>query len=107
MKHRFRCYALILGLAVAALAQAPTPPLDTHTDGQGDVKLPNGKSQRDEILKAEHQQNLKDAAQLVDLAQQLQESLEKGDRYVLSISDLKRTEDIEKLAKKIHSRLQH
>jgi hypothetical protein len=102
MKHRFRRYALILGLAAAGLGQAPPLP-----DTPSDVKLPNGKSQRDEILKAEHEQNLKDAAELVGLAQQLQQSLEKNDRFVLSLSDLKRTEDIEKLARKIRSRMQH
>ena len=32
-----------------------------------DVILPNGKSQKDEILKTEHQQNLKDAAELAEL----------------------------------------
>jgi hypothetical protein len=73
----------------------------------GEAKLPNGKSQRDAILKAEHEQNLKDAAQLVDLAQQLQQDLEKNDTFVFSISTLKKTDDIEKLVKKIRSRLRH
>ncbi len=73
----------------------------------GEAKLPNGKSQRDEILKAEHEQNLKDAAQLVDLAQQLQQDLEKNDTFVFSISTLKKTDDIEKLVKKIRGRLRH
>jgi hypothetical protein len=72
-----------------------------------EAKLPNGKSQRDAILKAEHEQNLKDAAQLADLAQQLQQDLEKNDTFVFSISTLKKTDDIEKLAKKIRSRLRH
>jgi len=73
----------------------------------GEAKLPNGKSQRDAILKAEHEQNLKDAAQLVDLAQQLQQDLEKNDTFVFSISTLKKTDDIEKLVKKIRGRLRH
>jgi len=77
------------------------PPLSS------DAKLPNGKSQRDAILKAEHEQNLKDAAQLVELAQQLQQDLEKNDTFVFSISTLKKTDDIEKLVKKIRSRLRH
>ena len=76
-------------------------------DRQEDTRLPNGKLQKDEILKAEHEQNVKDAAQLTELAQQLQLDLEKEDRYVLSMSTLKKTEDIEKLAKKIRSRLRH
>ena len=72
-----------------------------------DVILPNGKSQKEEILKAEHQQNIKDAAELADLAEQLKIDLEKNDRYVLSIATLKKTDDIEKLAKRIRTRLRH
>ena len=72
-----------------------------------DVILPNGKSQKDEILKAEHQQNLKDAAELADLAEQLKIDLEKNDRYILSMATLKKTDDIEKLAKRISARLRH
>jgi 4-hydroxy-3-methylbut-2-enyl diphosphate reductase IspH len=74
---------------------------------RSDITLPNGKSQREEILKAEHQQNLKDAAELADLADQLKIDLEKNDRFVLSMSTLKKTDDIEKLAKRIRARLRH
>ena len=76
-------------------------------DPKDDARLPSGKLQRDEILKAEHEQNIKDAAQLAELVQQLQVDLEKEDRFVLSMSTLKRTEDIEKLARKIRTRLRH
>ena len=72
-----------------------------------DVTLPNGKSQKEEILKAEHQQNLKDAADLAELAEQLKIDLEKNDRYVVSMATLKKTDDIEKLAKRIRARLRH
>ena len=76
-------------------------------DQEDDVILPSGKPQKDEILKAEHQQNLKDAAELADLAEQLKIDLEKNDRYVLSMATLKKTDDIEKLAKRIRARLHH
>jgi hypothetical protein len=108
----WRC-ALGLSLAVVslvALAQRggnAQPPTAAPGERQEDTRLPNGKLQRDEILKAEHDQNIKDAAQLTELAQQLQQDLEKEDRFVLSMSTLKKTEDIEKLAKKIRSRLRH
>lgn len=102
MKHHFRRCTLLAVFAALCLAQVPQvepqPP---------DVKLPNGKSQRDEILKAELAENLKDAAQLVELAQQLRGDLEKNDRYVFSIADRKKAEDIEKLARKIRTRMQH
>jgi len=107
MNNILRRPALLLSLTVAAgLAQGPPEPVAPPVN-QRDVRLPNGKLQRDEILKAEHQDNLKDAARLADLAQELKESLEKDDRYVLSISTLKKTDEIEKLARKIRSRLRH
>ena len=74
---------------------------------EDDVILPSGKLQKDEILKAEHRQNLKDAAELAELAEQLKIDLEKSDRYVLSMATLKKTDDIEKLAKRIRARLRH
>ena len=109
MKPWLRRCALVLSLAAVscfAVAQRGTPP-PASTEDETDVRLPNGKVQRDEILKAEHEQNLKDAAQLADLAEQLKQELEKNDRYVLSISTLKKTDEIEKLVKKIRSRLRH
>jgi hypothetical protein len=106
MKPWLRRCALVLSIAAlfcfAVPAQGPQPPVPPQKD---DVTLPNGKSQKDEILKAEYQQNLKDAAQLTELAQELQLDLEKNDRYVLSLATLKKTEDIEKLVKKIRSRM--
>ena len=109
MKHNLRRAALILSLIAAlGIAQRPKDQLPgSEIANSPEVRLPNGKLQRDEILKAEHQENLKDAARLADLAQDLKESLEKDDRYVLSLSTLKKTEEIEKLVKKIRSRLRH
>jgi hypothetical protein len=77
--------------------------LGQHADN--DVKLPNGKWQKEEMLKADHQKNLQDAAALVEMAEQLKRDLERNDRYVLSVSTLKRTEEIEKIAKRIRGRL--
>ena len=97
------CLGGVFGLAQRPQDQPPVAP----STNPPDVRLPNGKMQRDEILKAEHQDNLKDAARLADLAQDLKESLERDDRYVLSLSTLKKTDEIEKLVKKIRSRLRH
>ena len=77
------------------------------TDPNEDVRLPNGKLQRDEIVKADYQKSLDDARELSKLADELKADLEKNDRYVLSIPTLKKTEDIEKLAKRIHDRMKH
>ena len=99
--------ALVL-LTAAAPGGGASAQLGSQNDKEReDVRLPNGKSQKDAILKNEHAQNLKDAAQLVELSQQLKEDLEKNDRFVLSIATLKKTDEIEKLVKKIRTRLRH
>jgi hypothetical protein len=92
----FLGFTLIFAVAVAQQPNVQEP-LDT--------KLPSGKSQREEILRADHQKSLKDAAELVKLSEALQIELEKNDRHVLSVSSLKKLEDIEKLTKRIRSRL--
>jgi hypothetical protein len=99
---------LLAGVSVYALQQQGGGRGSRRTGvEEEDVVLPNGKSQKEEILKAEHQQNLKDAADLAELAEQLKIDLEKNDRYVLSMATLKKTDDIEKLAKRIRARLRH
>jgi hypothetical protein len=106
MKRRlFRGAFLLLLAAVspAALQQDSTPL--PHI--QEDPKLPNGKSQHDEILKMEREENIRDAGKLVDMAASLKTDLEKSDRFVLSMDTLKKTDDIEKLVKKIRDRLRH
>src|ERR1035437_2651118 len=75
---------LLAGVSVYALQQRGSGGgRRGGADDEEDVLLPNGKSQKEEILKAEHQQNLKDAAELADLAEQLKMELEKNDRYIL------------------------
>jgi len=70
-----------------------------------DPTLPNGKSQREEILKDEYKRNLQDAAQLVKLSEELRDALEAGDPHVVSLKLIKQTEEIEKLAKSVRGRL--
>jgi hypothetical protein len=107
MKHVLRRCALICLVAcLACSAFAQRGGAGRRGDDES-VTLPNGKKQSEEILKAEHQQNLKDASDLMDLAQQLKLDLEKNDRYVVSMATIKKTDDIEKLAKRIRGRLRH
>jgi len=70
-----------------------------------DVRLPDGKSQREEILKEEHKKAIADSDKLIKLAEELKADLEKEEHHVLSVSSLKKTEEIEKLARKIRERL--
>ena len=96
---------LLLALAAAlALPQIRPPDLDRDRDREH-RRLPDGKSQTEAILKADYEQSLKDAAELYRLAEELKIDLEKNDRHILSLATLKKTEEIEKLAKKIRSRM--
>jgi hypothetical protein len=101
------CLIAILAPLIALAFQVAPRHDHQEPPSTGDVRLPNGKSQQEEILKAEHEKSLKDASALIDLAEQLKADLEKNDRHVLSLATLKKTEEIEKLAKRIRTRLHH
>jgi hypothetical protein len=105
MKLRLIRGAILLFLTVVSPAALQQDQPYGHLEDN--PKLPNGKSQRDEILKAEREENIRDAGKLVEMAQSLKADLEKSDRFVLSLDTIKKTDDIDKLAKKIRDRLRH
>jgi hypothetical protein len=97
--------AMFIACVLAGQAQHQ-PPVIPSTPGAGpDTQLPNGKSQREEMLKLDHKKNLEDAAALVKLSGEVSEDLEKDDRYVVSLKTLKKLDEIEKLTKAIRGRL--
>jgi hypothetical protein len=102
--------ALLLSFSLAMTAQQNPPgrpfPVETP-EPPDDVRLPNGKLQREEILKAEYQKTLEDARALSKLADELKADLEKNDYNVLSVGTLKKTDDIDRLARRIRDRLRH
>ncbi|MBZ5602831.1 MAG: hypothetical protein LAO79_11045 [Acidobacteriia bacterium] len=96
----------LLSLIVCACcAQIPPPSQGRPTDPDEDPKLPNGKSQRELIVKEDYKKNLEEAAQLAKLAEELKSELEKGDKNVVSVKNIKQTDEIEKLARSIRARL--
>lgn len=106
--RRSALFTLLLPGLVRAQAQDPQEqdrqlPLPPNSDE--DRRLPNGKSQKDAIAKQEHQQMLKDANDLVAAAQQLRDELQKAGDYVVPVSSVKKTEEIERLARRIRGRL--
>lgn len=88
-------------LAVLLAAQAPL----VSQRNRPMPRLPDGRSQTEAILKMEHEKALEEAAKLLELAEQLKVELEKNERHILSVSSIRATEEIEKLAKRIRSRL--
>ena len=93
--------ACCLLLALTLFAQEPKPRIDDTTT----VRLPDGKLQSEEILKAEHKRSIKDAGELVRLSQEVTRELEEHEHHVLSIGLLKKLDEIEKLSKKLRARL--
>jgi hypothetical protein len=106
--------SLMLLVFCGCFAQVQLPPPGTpgtttqnsSTPGPGDPdRLPNGKSRQEELVKIDYKKNLADATELARLAEEVKADLEKDDKYIVSIKMLKKTEDIEKLAKNIRGRL--
>jgi hypothetical protein len=91
----------MVAFAISLGAQLPRRPGEPEEP----PRLPNGKSQQDAILKADHEKDVADARELARLATELRDELEKSDAHVLNVGTLKKTEDIEKLAKKIRGRI--
>lgn len=96
---------IVLAAGTLLFAQFPPHPVTERPKEPEERRLPNGKLQQDEILKAEHQKSLEEVAKLIKLAEDLQSELEKNDRHILSISSLKKAEEIEKLAKRLRERI--
>jgi len=88
---------LLLLLATLLPAQFPRE--------EPEWKLPSGKSQKEEILKADYEQSLRDAERLLKLSEEFKSELEKQGRHVLSVQTLRKIEEIERLARRIRSRL--
>ena len=97
--------AMFLGLATSAAAQQTQNPRENDPAHERDLKLPNGKSQKDEILKADREKNIEDAKTLAKLSEELSAEIEKNDRFVLSIPTLKKLDEAEKLVKRIRGRM--
>jgi hypothetical protein len=99
------CLLAVLILSAGAGVLAQGIPRGIPQAADDDVKLPSGKSQRDAILKAEHERSLSDVDRILKLATELKAEMEKNDYHVLSLSALKKAGDIERLARKVRTRL--
>ena len=84
-----------------------TPPPVPGGRGRGGRGFPSATARRDQLLREDRRDNLKDAAQLALLSAKLKRDLENGSSLVLSIDTVKDTDEIGKLAKRIHDRLVH
>ena len=72
---------------------------------QSENRLPNGKSRDLAIMKADHAKSKDDVAEILELAQALQEDLDGSQEYVVDLKSLRRAERIEKLARNVKNRM--
>jgi hypothetical protein len=106
--HKMKPTFLLLLFFVMSLAPAVMPfahAQHPQPKEPEDIRLPSGKMQKDEILKADHEKTLEDAARLLKAAEDLKIELEKTDMHVLSVSTLKQLDNIDRLTKRLRSRL--
>lgn len=120
--HVMVCSLLLAGLLTlvpSANAQQgdvlPSPPTaggapvhDPSAGISGPVLPPSIRYHQKKMLAEKGEKELKaDTEQLLKLAQQLKASVDKTDRNVLSIEVIKKTKEIEKLAKEIREKMQN
>ena len=107
-----RLFGVLLAAGYSAFAQFPqdlpgdsTAPERTDRDKPEDARLPNGKSRADAIAADEHKKAVEEADELVQAAQKLRDDIKNAGKFVVPVAAVRRTEEIEKLAKRIRGRL--
>src|SRR5258708_39349711 len=100
-----RTCALVFALSLMALPQQRNGQFEPNREDPLDQKLPSGKSQRDEIVKADHKRNVEDAVSLARLAEEIRDDLDKSGSGVVSVKLLKKLGDLDKLTHNIRGRL--
>jgi hypothetical protein len=85
------------------LTQAPDRSPGREADDP--PRLPDGRSQTEEILKEEHKRSLTELDEIVKLAGDVKADLEKHQHHVVSMTAIKSLDEMEKRMKRIRSRL--
>jgi hypothetical protein len=98
---RLRFLILPTILLVFAAAQVPRGP---SPEAMG-TKPNNDRHKKELIAQESYKESLDDTKKLIATAEELKAELEKNDRYVVSMAAIRKTEEIEKLAKRIRGRL--
>lgn len=93
--------ALLL-LAAAALAQYPPwlPPGE-----EPEKRLPDGRSQSEVMIKAAHEQNVKDLDRIGELLERIAKDVKAAGTGKVSAGTLNALEEVEKLSKRMRGRM--
>jgi hypothetical protein len=108
-RTRRTAIAVAFGSLVSIAAPQEQPPSDDRRvkppDLEDDPRLPDGRSQKNAIAKDEHERALREANELLRAAEELRDELRKADSDGLSADSYKKTDEIERLARRIRARL--
>jgi hypothetical protein len=85
---------VFLLLAPVALPQRPK-----------DTRLPSGKSRNMAVLKEDFERSKKDLTEILQLAKELQEEVEKNEEFVVDLRSIRKAERLERLARNVKSRM--
>ncbi len=77
----------------------------SRDDDKRDKRLPNGRSQTEAMLKEDHKRNIADLQKMKDLIGEVEMELEKNDRHVLSMDNLRKLEELEKMSRRVRERM--
>jgi len=81
-------------------------PIEDLQQEDPEDRLPNGKSRKEVIAQSEHKMALKDAEALVSMSNQLRDDIQKAGTFVVPVGAIKRTDEIEKLARRVRGHMQ-
>lgn len=96
----------MLGLAAPfAAGQSFPPDLSLPDRPDKERRLPNGRSLNEAIIKEDLKRNQEDLRKIRDLAAEVEKDIEKTGGQVVSMDNLKKLEEVEKLSKRIRDRM--
>lgn len=101
MKRAILSTAFVLSGALLLWAQLPRPGGEHEDPNTPRMK----REQLEELLKSDHKKSIADAEEIIKLGEELKIELERNDRHILSVKAYKKTEEIEKIAKRIRGRM--
>ncbi len=100
-------FLLASWFAVAQTRPVPPPPRSNRIPPEVDrnMDIPTPLNSPAKLLKQQHEEVKKDMEKLSKLVEEIQEELEKAGENVLPLNSLKKLEEVERLARKVRSRL--
>jgi hypothetical protein len=100
-----KALAVLCAVLLGSIITAAEPQFRDH-DRDRDATDARLERERDKALNKERQESLKkDTEKLLKLATELKEQVDKTNENMLSLDVMKKTEEIEKLAKQVHEKM--